>query len=209
MNHAIETDFTGYVGLRGFEGYRVNPGKGVVVNQRGWILGQVQNAGYLAITMPGKTWLAHRLIYTHSHGTIPAKMVIDHKDGNKLNNSIDNLQALTHSQNIKKAWEKIDINTWSFTPKQIVAVRLSDTVETSYASIKKAIADLGVAGTSIRYCLAGKTKTAYSKTKQCRYGFKIKPSQSPSVLPSLAVEPSSVPSSVSQPPSPGLSLLEG
>jgi len=102
-------------------------------------------------------------------------MVIDHKDGNKLNNSIENLQALTHSQNIKKAWEKIDVSKLSFAPRAIVAIRLSDNHETSYGSIKKAIADLGVAGTSIRYCLAGKTKTAYSTTKKCRYGFKVKP----------------------------------
>jgi hypothetical protein len=104
-------------------------------------------------------------------------MVIDHKDGNKLNNSVENLQALTHSQNIKKAWENIDLSKWSFAPRKIVAIRLSDKQETSYGSIKKAIADLGVAGTSIRYCLAGKTKTAYSTTKKCRYTFKPSPSE--------------------------------
>jgi hypothetical protein len=170
----METDLSGYVALKGFDGYRVNVGKGTVINQRGWVLGNTQNAGYSLISMPGKCWLAHRLIYTHAHGSIPAKMVIDHKDGNKLNNAVENLQALTHSQNIKKAWEKIDITKCNFAPREIVAVRLSDKQETSYGSIKKAIADLGVAGTSIRYCLAGKTKTAYSNTKKCRYTFKPK-----------------------------------
>ena len=170
----METDLSGYVALKGFDGYRVNVGKGTVINQRGWVLGNTQNAGYSLISMPGKCWLAHRLIYTHAHGSIPVKMVIDHKDGNKLNNAVENLQALTHSQNLKKAWEKIDITKCSFAPREIVAVRLSDKQETSYGSIKKAIADLGVAGTSIRYCLAGKTKTAYSNTKKCRYTFKVK-----------------------------------
>jgi hypothetical protein len=174
MIHRMETDISGYVPLKGFDDYRVNVLKGTIINQRGWILGNTQNAGYNLISMPGGCWLAHRLIYIHTHGSIPDKMVIDHKDGNKLNNSIENLQALTHSQNIKKAWENIDISTMSFAPKAIVAIRLSDKQETSYASIKRAIADLGVAGTSIRYCLAGKTKTAYSTTKNCRYGFKLK-----------------------------------
>lgn len=200
MNHTIETDTTGYVALNGFDGYRVNVAKGLVINARNWVLGNTQNAGYSLISMPGKCWLAHRLIYTHAHGSIPAKMVIDHKDGNKLNNSLENLQAITHSQNIKKAWEKIDISKWSFAPKEIVAIRLSDNQETSYGSIKKAIADLGVAGTSIRYCLAGKTKTAYSTAKKCRYGFKVKPSQSPSSLPSSTVGLSSIQPSVSLPP---------
>jgi hypothetical protein len=204
LNHTIETDISGYVALKGFDGYRVNVEKGLVINARNWVLGNTQNAGYNLISMPGKCWLAHRLIYTHAHGSIPAKMVIDHKDGNKLNNSITNLQAISHSQNIKKAWENIDITKCNFAPKKVTAIRLSDNQETSYDSIKKAIADLGVAGTSIRYCLAGKTKTAYSTTKKCRYGFKpkadcVKPSQSSSSPPASTVELSSVPPSVSLP----------
>jgi hypothetical protein len=184
MNRTLETDLTGYVALNGFDGYRVNIGKGTIINERGWVLGNKQNAGYCLISMPGKCWLAHRLIYTHVHGSIPAKMVIDHRDGNKLNNAIENLQVLSHSQNIKKAWETIDISKWSCAPREIVAIRLSDKQETSYGSIKKAIADLGVAGTSIRYCLAGKIKSAYSPTKQCRFSFKEKPK---SPLPQVVV----------------------
>ena len=34
--------------------------------------------------------------------------VVDHKDGNKSNNVLSNLQAVTHSQNIKKAYEEND-----------------------------------------------------------------------------------------------------
>lgn len=34
--------------------------------------------------------------------------VVDHKDGNKSNNNLSNLQAVTHSQNIKKAYEEND-----------------------------------------------------------------------------------------------------
>lgn len=34
--------------------------------------------------------------------------VVDHIDGNKSNNNLSNLQAVTHSQNIKKAYEEND-----------------------------------------------------------------------------------------------------
>ena len=180
--HILEADTTGYEPLRGFDGYRVNCAKGTIINARGWKLGTTQNAGYLICSVGGRVWLNHRLIYTHRHGTIPEKMVIDHKDDNKQNNSIDNLQAITHSANTKKAWEKIDPASVSCVPRRVVAVRLTDNQETSYASIRKAIVDLGVAGTSIRYCLAGKTKTAYSPLKLCRYAFKLPPAETPAVI---------------------------
>lgn len=150
-------------------------------------------------------WLNHRLIYTHRHGNIPAGMVIDHKDNNKQNNSIDNLQAITHAANIKKAWESLDPTTMNFAPRKITAVRLTDNQETSYASIRRAMTDLGVAGTSIRYCLDGKTKTAYSPTKACRYTFKLPPVSSS--LQTSVPELSSTLPSVSSPPSPEPSLL--
>lgn len=34
--------------------------------------------------------------------------VVDHIDGNRSNNNLSNLQAVTHSQNIKKAYEESD-----------------------------------------------------------------------------------------------------
>lgn len=203
--HHLETDATGYEPLKGYDGYRINCARGTIINARGWKLGTPQNAGYLICTMGGRMWLNHRLIYTHRHGNIPAGMVIDHKDNNKTNNSIDNLQAITHAENIKKAWESLDPTKMNFAPRKIVAVRLTDNQETSYSSIRKAMTDLGVAGTSIRYCLAGKTKTAYSPTKACRYAFKLPPTSSspPSQVPELS---SALPS-VSLPPSPEPSLL--
>ena len=45
---------------------------------------------------------AHRLIYIWFKGEIPAKYCVDHKDDNKQNNNINNLQILTWSENTKK-----------------------------------------------------------------------------------------------------------
>jgi len=50
-----------------------------------------------------KSSYAHRMIYTYHNGLIPKGLVIDHIDGNGLNNNIDNLQAITQSENLLKS----------------------------------------------------------------------------------------------------------
>jgi hypothetical protein len=42
---------------------------------------------------------AHRLIYRHFMGKIPQGMVVNHKDGNKKNNLLSNLEIATPQQN--------------------------------------------------------------------------------------------------------------
>ena len=50
----------------------------------------------------GKLHYVHRLVYETFIGEIPEGLEIDHKDGNPLNNSVDNLQTITRRQNILK-----------------------------------------------------------------------------------------------------------
>lgn len=47
-----------------------------------------------------KTWLVHRLIGLTFLGKPKEKMTINHKDGNRLNNNIENLEWLTLKDNI-------------------------------------------------------------------------------------------------------------
>lgn len=49
-----------------------------------------------------KHFLVHRAVWEAFNGPIPEGYDIDHIDGNPTNNSLDNLQAITHSENIKK-----------------------------------------------------------------------------------------------------------
>ena len=50
-----------------------------------------------------KTSLAHRLLYSTWMGEIPEELTINHKDGNKRNNHISNLEAISNSENIRHA----------------------------------------------------------------------------------------------------------
>ncbi|MCB0627989.1 MAG: HNH endonuclease [Saprospiraceae bacterium] len=59
--------------------------------------GSVNNSGYIRCGFMGKDWLVHRAIFFYHHGWLPE--FIDHIDGDKTNNKIDNLRMCTHSQN--------------------------------------------------------------------------------------------------------------
>ena len=57
------------------------------------------NNGYRMIGLFGKGHMTHRLIFMFHHGYLPSE--VDHIDGNKSNNKIENLRAATHSENLK------------------------------------------------------------------------------------------------------------
>ena len=63
--------------------------------------GWVRKDGYVAMRINGKAYLAHRLVFLMHHGHLPKE--IDHIDGNKSNNAIENLRPATHSQNMHNA----------------------------------------------------------------------------------------------------------
>ena len=64
----------------------------------------IGNHGYYVVTTQNKCHnkLLHRIIFEEFYGKIPKKCVIHHKDGNKLNNCIMNLQLKTHSNHTKE-----------------------------------------------------------------------------------------------------------
>ncbi len=57
------------------------------------------NHGYRFGSILGYPYLSHRVIWALRYGVWPK--VIDHIDGDKLNNSISNLRSVEHSQNMK------------------------------------------------------------------------------------------------------------
>lgn len=74
-----------------------------------WLKGQVNKNGYLTynITIDGvnKRLYAHRMVAETYIPTNDKKLQVNHKDGNKLNNSIENLEWCTCSENINHAMD--------------------------------------------------------------------------------------------------------
>jgi len=68
----------------------------------GDLAGVVHPNGYLRTGLNGRIHLNHRLIFMFHHGYLPE--IVDHIDGNKLNNKIENLRGankITNQQNQK------------------------------------------------------------------------------------------------------------
>lgn len=63
----------------------------------GTVAGGGHNAGYIAISVKSRPYLAHRLAWLYVHGFMPRE--IDHINGVKTDNRIANLRPVTRSQN--------------------------------------------------------------------------------------------------------------
>jgi hypothetical protein len=59
--------------------------------------GHVGNRGYRIVVVNSRQYMEHRLIWI-MHGNDPVEM-LDHIDGDQLNNRIENLRAVTNSEN--------------------------------------------------------------------------------------------------------------
>lgn len=59
--------------------------------------GSLKPSGYIVVEVNNKNMMAHRLIWMYHYGKLDK--FIDHIDGNKSNNKIENLRLATKSQN--------------------------------------------------------------------------------------------------------------
>lgn len=82
--------------------YKYNPDTGEIIGPKGIPLGKIDNKGYkeIRISLNGKIHYAryHRVAWLLYYKEWP-KNKIDHIDGDKLNNKINNLRDVTQRQN--------------------------------------------------------------------------------------------------------------
>ena len=67
----------------------------------GTVAGTAHPKGYIRISIDHVDQLAHRLAWVFVHGPIDDSMVIDHINGNRCDNRIENLRAATVCQNMR------------------------------------------------------------------------------------------------------------
>jgi len=60
-------------------------------------LSSLTDKGYLRSSVNGKSYRVHRLVFLYHHGYMPEQ--VDHIDGNRTNNLIQNLREATSAQN--------------------------------------------------------------------------------------------------------------
>lgn len=78
--------------------------KGSLISSRGVLSGNVMPNGYRFYTLryKGKSIgvYGHQFVYLFFKGSYDSKKVINHKDENKLNNAIENLECITQRENL-------------------------------------------------------------------------------------------------------------
>lgn len=70
----------------------------------------------------------HKLVYQAFHGPIPEDHEINHKDGNRANNAPENLECLTHADNVRYSKDVLRANYATFgnaklLPAQVLEIR--------------------------------------------------------------------------------------
>jgi len=83
------------------EVFSYSPDEGVLyVKRTGKLAGFKNDGGYWRVRLNGADWPAHRIIWEWCHGVcLTADDEIDHIDGDRMNNRIENLRKATRAQN--------------------------------------------------------------------------------------------------------------
>jgi hypothetical protein len=88
----------------------VDPDRGFVLGVKGKPFKRRNSCGYVQIKFRHPNdWtqevavLAHRVIWESVHGLIPEGKEINHRNGIKLRNRVDNLEAVSHLANVHHA----------------------------------------------------------------------------------------------------------
>lgn len=100
---------------------------GYITGKRGNILKPYlcgkDKAKYPCVDLSGfvKSAYIHILVWVAFNGEVPEGLEINHKDGNKLNSCLDNLEIITHSENCLHSFRlKLQNNQGSNHPRSII-----------------------------------------------------------------------------------------
>lgn len=105
-----------------------------------------------------KDKLIHHLVYCvfNNLDEIPSGYTIDHKDANKLNNKLNNLQLVTLSENAMNALYKTKTNS---TAKAVTQMTLNDEYIADFLSAAEAARKLGLDSSTISKVCRGVNKS--------------------------------------------------
>lgn len=109
------------------------------------------NGKYPAVCINGKNYHVHRLEWEKHHGKIPEGCVIHHKDENRLNWSIDNLECLTRAEHVEKHRDILG-------RKGVKIIAKKDGLELHFNSIEDACEFCGVYTSTIGRIIRKKQK---------------------------------------------------
>ncbi len=154
--------------INGYEGiYKIyESGKVWSYRRKRFLRTPKDRDGYKRVTLcvdkKIKNMTIHRWLYITFVGDIPKTHQINHKDGNKINNNLQNLELVTPKENTQHAWasglakkqvgEKTSLA--KLTKNKILKIREMHLLGQSQVHIAK---HFGIHQTNVHYILKGKT----------------------------------------------------
>lgn len=147
--------------IKGYEQYQVNNLGQIKRNNK--ILKPIKSRnGYLHIFLysngKAKQMLVHRIVAKAFIENKNNLEEINHKDGNKENNSVNNLEWCTRKQNVQHFFYTNQQNDNK--PKSVIQYDLSGRKINEFSSIRKASKETKVSAHNIIYCCRGEKPTA-------------------------------------------------
>jgi hypothetical protein len=149
--------------IKGFENYEVFE-DGTVSRNNKILVSYMNNAlpySVVSLYEDGKkhTKFVHRLVaqtFIPNSNNLP---IVNHKDGNKLNNHVDNLEWVTSAENKKHAMDNGLVGNTSGIPKRVLKYSLDGEFIAEYPSMLEAAYQNECHYTSISKACKGKQKT--------------------------------------------------
>lgn len=153
---------TEWVVIEGFARYELSIG-GVRNKRTGNELKLSKGSGYATISLVDdnnqkRTVRFHRLLAMHFIDNSDNLPIVNHKDGNKLNNNLENLEWVSHSENRKHAIDnKLSKNRVLGTSMELLDEH--NNVIREFVSVTKLIAYIGCGKSAIRYNFEKRDRT--------------------------------------------------
>lgn len=152
--------------IKGYEGYYLvsNLGNVKSVKNNKILVGDINNIGYRRITLYlpiKKRFFVHRLVAMCFCEGYMDNLVVNHIDGNKLNNKADNLEWVTRSQNDLHAYKLNLREPHPCTFKHSILCYDKNTLELirEYANAQECCEHLNVTRSNIYACCNNKLKS--------------------------------------------------
>lgn len=150
--------------IKEFPNYKVTS-EGLIINSKGnQICRFIDNTGYYQVELSkmGKKYKrrVHQLITQTIFGQPPKGYIVNHKDGNKLNNRIENLEYITYSQNTQHAYDNGLIPRKRRT--EIISINKKSGYIQEWQSIRSCAKELNINRKTLSAILSGQRKGQYN-----------------------------------------------
>ena len=150
-NYCTIPNFSSYMVCS--DGYVINTVTGDVIR------GSVKRTGYVEVCLTDndgdrRSLLLHRLVAKAFCNREGEGLEVNHKDGDKTNNSAENLEWVEHGENLRHAYET-GLRADDVSPKAVIATNIETGEQIEFPSIYSASKALNISKGNICMCCQG------------------------------------------------------